>query len=182
VFEFDALFARLPAEMTAIAEEFTSAQLPLCLRPCCATVCANAVAWPEADADVDRLALIRGIHATVHEMESVLAHRTLAKYYATRTKVAPDVMAEFLEIMCEENGARGHMRVLSALVVLTRSDCDSEAFEHWLEIVLDHVARGSRYIQNDRPGCRRALNQIMPRCTRSLAARLEAASDGLCDE
>jgi hypothetical protein len=149
VFEFDALIARLPAEMTAIAEEFASGQLPLCLRPFFATDWANAAAWPEADADVDRLALIAGIHPALREMESVLAHRTLAKYYATCTKVAPDVMAEFLESMCEENGARGHMRVLSALVVLTRSDCDSEGFERWLEIVLDDIARVSRDLQDD---------------------------------
>jgi hypothetical protein len=179
---FDALFARRPAEMTAIAAEFASAELPLCLRPFLATVWADAVAWPEADADVDRPALIAGIHAALRETECVLAHRTLAQYYATRPEVAPDVIAEFLEIMCEENGARGHMRVLSALVVLARSDCDSEGFEHWLEIVLDRIARVSRSLQDDRPGCRRALNQIMPRCTRSLAARVEAAIEGLCEE
>jgi hypothetical protein len=138
---FDALFARLPAEMMAIAEEFASAQLPLCLRPFFAIVWANPVAC--ADRRDSRSTPRDGVRARAPHAREVLRHTS---------RVAPDVMAEFLEIICEENGARGHMRVLSALVMLTRSDCDSEGFEHWLEIVLDHIARVSRYLQDDRPG------------------------------
>jgi hypothetical protein len=33
------------------------------------------------------------------------------------------------------------MRVLSALVVLARSDCGSEGFEHRLEMALERIAR-----------------------------------------
>jgi hypothetical protein len=48
-----------------------------------ATVWADAVALPEADAEVDRPALIAGIHAALRDPAFVLAHRTLAQYYTT---------------------------------------------------------------------------------------------------
>jgi hypothetical protein len=73
------------------------------------------------------------------------------------------------------------MRVLSALVVLAHCNCRREAFERWVAITLERIEQVAPFLQGDRPACRRALQQILPRCAPELAACVAAAAEALGD-